>query len=401
MFDFEGSFPACLQPNSTQLNSAPSTLSQTSAVPVAETLLNSGSSDELQAELQILRAGCSCVAMFGVCVCGFQWRWEAHVKRAHRCPHMQGEGLLEDEMCKTLVSLEIPRSIARQAAELHPSNLDAALDWACLLFRTLMKFLEIEDSPVAAVPLLASNGPASMASSGVPPVPASRTSRALDSHSVDVPNLLGDSQLVPACATQQSIVPTPSLLHEDTTASLDIHGFGAGLRQMPTACYLDDPQGEVDYYFAMLANTRGDCALHQDFWESIPEYSQYISGHTFEQILEHSLDNLERIRSQRIVEQAAQLPAVLPRTTSLRLAVACEYLHRGCGFPRIFAFDLFQACLASCQNKDLSVKLYARESENFTSKARWWACPVGDPNAGKSPTRSFLSNAFQKLAASA
>ena len=115
-------------------------------------------------------------------------------------------------------------------------------------------------------------------------------------------------------------------------------------------------------------------------------------------MLQHSLDNLERIRSQRIlVEQAAQLPSVLPRTTSLRLAVACEYLHRGCGFPRIFAFDLFQACLASCQNKDLSVGLYARESENFTSKARWWACPVGDPNAGKSPTCSFLSNAFQKL----
>ena len=131
MFDFEGSFPACLQPNSTQLNSAPSTLSQTSAVPVAETLLDSDSSDELQVELQILRAGCSCVAMFGVGVCGFQRRWEANVKRARRCPHMQGEGLLEDEMCKTLVSLEIPRSIARQAAELHPSNLDAALDWAC------------------------------------------------------------------------------------------------------------------------------------------------------------------------------------------------------------------------------------------------------------------------------
>lgn len=131
VFDFERSFPACLQPNSTQLNSAPSTLSQTSAVPVAETLLDSDSSDDLQAELQILRAGCSCVAMFGVCVCGFQRRWEANVKRARRCPHMQGEGLLEDEMCKTLVSLEIPRSIARQAAELHPSNLDAALDWAC------------------------------------------------------------------------------------------------------------------------------------------------------------------------------------------------------------------------------------------------------------------------------
>ena len=155
------------------------------------------------------------------------------------------------------------------------------LPWIGLALQNLDEILEIEDSPVAAAPLLASNGPASMASSGVPPVPASWTSRALDSHSVDVPNLLADSQLQRVCATQQSLVPTPSLLHEGTTASLDIHGFGAGLRQMPSACYLDNPQGEVDYYFAMLASTRGDCALHQDFWESIPEYSQYISGHTF------------------------------------------------------------------------------------------------------------------------
>jgi hypothetical protein len=41
--------------------------------------------------------------------------------------------------------------------------------------------------------------------------------------------------------------------------------------------------------------------------------------------------------------------------------------------------------------------LYADETEKFTSKARWWACPVGDPNAGKSPSCSFICSAFQKV----
>ena len=112
----------------------------------------------------------------------------------------------------------------------------------------------------------------------------------------------------------------------------------------------------------------------------------------------HSLDNLNGIGTQRIlVEEAANLLSVLPQTISLRLAVACGYLHRGCGFPAIFAFDLFQSCLASCQNKELAVGLYADESQHFTSKARWWACPVGDPNAGKSQACSFICGAFQKL----
>lgn len=90
-----------------------------------------------------------------------------------------------------------------------------------------------------------------------------------------------------------------------------------------------------------------------------------------------------------MAEEAAKLPSTLAKT-SLPLAVACEYLHRGPGLPAIFAFDLFQACLASCQNKDLSVG-------KFTSKARWWACPVGDPNAGKSPSCSFICSAFPKV----
>ena len=60
-------------------------------------------------------------------------------------------------------------------------------------------------------------------------------------------------------------------------------------------------------------------------------------------------------------------------------------------------FDLFQACLASCQHKDLSVALYANQSTRFTCRARWWACPTGDPNAGKSPTCSAISNLFSAL----
>ena len=53
--------------------------------------------------------------------------------------------------------------------------------------------------------------------------------------------------------------------------------------------------------------------------------------------------------------------------------------------------------LASCQRKDLAIPLYFDRSSKFACKARWWAAPVGDPNAGKSPAYSLVSNAFEEL----
>lgn len=63
-----------------------------------------------------------------------------------------------------------------------------------------------------------------------------------------------------------------------------------------------------------------------------------------------------------------------------------------------YVFDLFQACLASCQQKHLEVALYADSQRSFACKARWWACPTGDPNAGKSPACSCVLQAFEDFA---
>ena len=127
-------------------------------------------------------------------------------------------------------------------------------------------------------------------------------------------------------------------------------------------------------------------------------YAQYIRDHTLPEIV---ADCLASIRQQRgldmSIEQASRLPRVFGYTTILPLAVASEYLHSACGLPSVFVFDLFQACLASCQQNHLEVALYADNSKSFACKARWWAFPTGDPNAGKSAACSFVLGAFEGL----
>ena len=169
-------------------------------------------------------------------------------------------------------------------------------------------------------------------------------------------------------------------------------------RPLGAPCFRMDPVAEVHHWFCVLANSDGEAVRDMAVWQQIPLYSQYIREHTLQEVYQHSL---ESVRSQRgleiTVEQASKLPRVLGYTTLLPLAVASEYLHLGCGLPAIFAFDLFQACLASCQNKSLSIALWADDSSKHTTKARWWACPTGDPNAGKSPTCTFVMDAFAEF----
>ena len=147
---------------------------------------------------------------------------------------------------------------------------------------------------------------------------------------------------------------------------------------------------EVHSWFCLPANYNGSAGLDARFWGSMPLYSHYIQQNSFQEILFKSLTYIQGLRGLDLsVEQAAKLPRCLAQTLLLPLAVAAEYLHQGCGFPAVFAFDMFQACLASCQHKALEVALYAAKSKSFTCKARWCACPTGGPNAGKSPTCAF------------
>lgn len=146
---------------------------------------------------------------------------------------------------------------------------------------------------------------------------------------------------------------------------------------------------EVSHWFAILANADSDAAT--EIFDRMPLYTEYIRSRSLDAILSVSTQCLQTYRGLNVsIEQAAKMPPCLGQTTILPLAVACEYLHHGCGFPAVFAFDLFQACLASCQHKALEIALYAAKSTSFTCKARWWACPTGDPNAGTSPTFFFM-----------
>ena len=169
-------------------------------------------------------------------------------------------------------------------------------------------------------------------------------------------------------------------------------------RAMPPADFVDDPAGEVDYWFIIVANAPAAVAQDVAFWQRMPLYSQYITQKSFDEVLADCMAGIRGARSLDVsVEQASRMESSLGVVTLLPLVVVATFLHRGCGLPDIFAFDLFQACLASCQNMELAVACYADRSRKFSCRARWWACPPGDPNAGKSPTCSIVSGWFRQL----
>jgi len=178
---------------------------------------------------------------------------------------------------------------------------------------------------------------------------------------------------------------------------------GGGVRKQrgaPGYCQLSPPL----YYFAAVANSAGNAAVDLRFWQSVPPkgsfagagrrivqdsaaeyqqtevaparnmkaetfrdnpmaqmagsfvcgfvqwesmYLQYIIGHSCEEVVSHSIAALQGPRNQRLsVEEVAKLPHV---------------------FTQIFVFDLFQACFASCQHKNLScIAMYADRSKTFS-----------------------------------
>ena len=136
------------------------------------------------------------------------------------------------------------------------------------------------------------------------------------------------------------------------------------------------------------------------FWQRLPLYSQYIREKSVSEVMEDCVSHIKSCRGLNItVEEASRLDHDLGRVTILPLAVMAAFLHHGCGLPDVFAFDLFQACLASCQNTEVAVACYADKSTKFCCRARWWACPPGDPNAGKSPTCTVVGGWFRELVA--
>eukprot|EP00435_Cladocopium_sp_Y103_P054219 s46_g17.t1 len=202
----------------------------------------------------------------------------------------------------------------------------------------------------------------------------------------------------PAAGTPENWSPVTVDDQEDVDGIPPPQADRNSMQRMPPPCFLEDPEAEVHSWFCLLANSNGAAAWDANVWSRMPLYSEYIQSHSLAEIRSHSLKSIQKLRGVELsIEQAAKLPRCLGQTALLPIAVGCEYLHRGCGLPAIFAFDLFQACLASCQNKALEVTLYGARSKSFSCKARWWACPTGDPNAGKSPTCAFVMKAFARM----
>ena len=347
-----------------------------------------------------------------------------------------------------LIALGIPASIARAAAALHPDDINQALDWACASDRRHVRLAAVgsvevvdSESDAGSPAVLGSSALVSSAASRLPldlPVPSvpqswislvpaagpapgrlpsspltvSRgedsneqidgvTGAAVPSVASSIPSVPGSAAIssVPAAGTAPEMPPSSPTANppEEIREHID---DGAMLSSSPgrmnPPCYIDDPAGEVAAWFAILANSNGAAA--SAVWDRMPLYTEYIRSRSLDEVLCESLHCIQSYRGLSIsIEQAAKMPRCLGQTTILPLAVACEYLHHGCRLPAIFAFDLFQACLASCQHKALEIALYAAKSTSFTCKARWWACPTGDPNAGKSPSCSFVMKSFSSL----
>lgn len=93
-------------------------------------------------------------------------------------------------------------------------------------------------------------------------------------------------------------------------------------------------------------------------------------------------------KSRRLPSIAAGCPFCKQRRSwpLLPVAVAVGYLHQGCGFPAVFAVDMFQACLASCWHKPFMVLvglliwlLCAPPTQPSTPS---WTTPAGQVGAG-------------------
>ena len=335
-----------------------------------------------------------------------------------------------------LLAVGVPPAIAREAARRHVDDFDAALDWACSSDRRHTRVgvpdcVDLVDSssnasppPGAASPnpvnlrvpasWLASPTiadaalaphPESLDAAAPPPLPSVPPFPGSWVYSPSVlPGVSASADM--RLATNTPALPAPCSFREAASEDLlnvrseaeadpDVGARSVGLRCVGPPCYVDDPAAEVHSWFCLLANSCGSAGFDLDFWSRMPLYSQHIQERSLREIVTESLAAIQDLRGLDLsIDQAAKLPRCLGQTTLLPLAVAAEFLHEGCGFPAIFAFDLFQSCLASCQHKALEVALYAAKSKSFTCKARWWACPTGDPNAGKSPTCAFVMKAF-------
>ena len=104
-----------------------------------------------------------------------------------------------------------------------------------------------------------------------------------------------------------------------------------------------------------------------------------------------TVGGLESCRQQRAsARQACETEPGFARCTLLPVAVAAAHVAARSGTPSAFFVDMMLACLSSCVHLLAGLQPHPSTDPSFVVRARFSAMIAGDPNAGKSPTHSWL-----------
>eukprot|EP00435_Cladocopium_sp_Y103_P034170 s309_g8.t1 len=155
------------------------------------------------------------------------------------------------------------------------------------------------------------------------------------------------------------------------------------------------PIAEVAYWVEQMARAPTVSA-----WRSIPLWSQYLLRTPVETVLHDCLRNIRARREHPVrITEAEDIATDFGKCIILPVAVLVEYAASKVRMPAAFFCDLLVACLASTLHTDLIVLPYADTDDTFSVRPRYWACPVGDPSTGKSPTFRYIMTQFHNYVA--
>jgi hypothetical protein len=164
--------------------------------------------------------------------------------------------------------------------------------------------------------------------------------------------------------------------------------------KQPVQRFIDNPQEEVEYWVSRILDVSASVDASAT-WADIPLYSQYIIHTPLAKIVADFGRNLRNQKHLRLTcEQAADLPVQLACSSVLPWAVAAQYGATACGLPTAFVSDLFYTCLSGTLSKHVYVSPWAKSAPDFRIRGKFWACPTGDPNAGKSPVFNFVLDEY-------
>ena len=139
----------------------------------------------------------------------------------------------------------------------------------------------------------------------------------------------------------------------------------------------------------------------QAFWRQIPLYTQYIQGHTLEELMHTTLANLEgHKRKHMTADAAAEIAPALGSLTVLPFAVYVRYCSLTIGKPTYFIHDLLHTLLANCLHMQVSITPYTQVPD-FIIYPRYWSLGSGDTTAGKTPTLNMCTKSYNTTVTSA